>query len=111
MSQREVAIVGRNNTKAAGTGQEELLVKINSVNSNDTSTTRTHNILRDTLAGTIVEPYSFSIANVGAVAGTVEGMYLNPGEIINFDAGSLNNKFSTVTYDPTGSEFLITWVS
>ena len=31
MSQREVAIVGRNNTKAAVTGQEELLVKINSI--------------------------------------------------------------------------------
>ncbi len=34
MSQREVAIVGRNNTKAAVTGQEELLVKINSTNPN-----------------------------------------------------------------------------
>ena len=31
MSQREVALVGRNNTKAAVTGQEELLVKINSI--------------------------------------------------------------------------------
>jgi hypothetical protein len=111
MSQKEVAIVGRNNTKAAVTGQEELLIRINSVNANDTSIIRTHNILRETLAGTIVNPYSFSIANVGSATGTVETMNLNPGEIINFDAGALNNKFGTITYDPTGTEFLITWVS
>ena len=33
MSQREVAITGKNNTKAAVTGQEELLVKVNSISS------------------------------------------------------------------------------
>jgi len=33
MSQREVAIVGKNNTRAQVTGQEELLVKINSATS------------------------------------------------------------------------------
>jgi hypothetical protein len=72
---------------------------------------RTHNIKRDTLPGTIVKPYSFSIANVGAANGDVEGEILSPGEVINFDAGALNNLFDNVTYDATGTEFLITWVS
>ncbi len=74
------------------------------------SATRTHNIRRTSVAGTIVRPYSFSIANVGTANGTVEGATLAPGETINFDAGVLNNNFGNVSYDPTGTEFLITWV-
>lgn len=76
-----------------------------------TNQNRTHNIRRTSIAGTIVRPYSFSIANVGIANGTVEGETLAPGETINFDAGVLNNKFGTINYDPTGTKFLITWVS
>lgn len=72
---------------------------------------KTHNIKRDTLPGTIVKPFSFSIANVGSAPGEVEGIVLAPGEIVNYDAGALNNQFDTVTYDATGTTFLITWVS
>lgn len=72
---------------------------------------RIHNVLRTSTSGTIVRPYSFSIANVGIANGTVEGETLAPGETINFDAGVLNNKFGTINYDPTGTKFLITWVS
>lgn len=76
-----------------------------------TTQNRTHNIKRTSIAGTIVKPYSFSIANVGTTDGTVEGETLAPGETINFDAGVLNNKFGTINYDPAGAKFLITWVS
>jgi hypothetical protein len=76
-----------------------------------TNQTRTHNIAREISSGTIVRPFSFSIANVGSGSGTVEGKTLAPGEIINYDAGVLNNTFDTVTYDATGTTFLITWVS
>lgn len=74
------------------------------------SATRTHNIRRTSVAGTIVRPYSFSIANVGTANGTVEGATLAPGETINFDSGVLNNSFGNVNYDPTTTEFLITYV-
>lgn len=75
-----------------------------------TTQNRTHNIRRTSAIGTIPRPYSFSIANVGNANGTVEGAILAPGETINYDAGVLNNKFGVVSYDPTGTTFLITWV-
>jgi hypothetical protein len=72
---------------------------------------RTHNILRVSAPGTIVRPYSFSIANVGSANGTLEGKIIAPGEVVNYDAGVLNNSFELVTYDATDTTFLITWVS
>lgn len=72
---------------------------------------RTPNILRVDTAGSIPKSYSFSIANVGNATGTVSGTNLLPGEVINFDAGVLNNGFGTVNYDATGTTFLITYVS
>jgi hypothetical protein len=99
---------------------DEILVQLKriadeaeSIDDRLTNQNRTHNIRRTSVAGTIVRPFSFSIANVGTANGTVEGETLAPGETINFDAGVLNNKFGTISYDPTtgGTEFLITWVS
>lgn len=55
--------------------------------------------------------YSFSIANVGAAAGTVDGQILPAGTTINYDAGALNNTLNGISYDATGTAFLITWVS
>jgi len=89
--------------KRIGDAAEDIDTKLQSA-------TRTHNIRRTSVAGTIVRPYSFSIANVGTANGTVEGATLAPGETINFDAGVLNNNFGNVNYDPTGTEFLITYV-
>jgi hypothetical protein len=98
---------------------EEILTLLTQIESDTTKisnflgpATRTHNIRRTSAAGTIVKPYSFSIANVGTANGTVEGATLAPGETINFDAGVLNNDFGTINYDPTtgGTEFLITYV-
>lgn len=112
MSQREVAIVGKNNTKAAVTGQEELLVKVNSFN--PTGVLRSPNIYR---FGGIVQSFpikvnSAAFANVGTANLTVNGTILKPGETINFDAGDVNNYFKegAFTVDCTSSEVLITFI-
>lgn len=56
--------------------------------------------------------YSFSIANVGAAAGTVDGESLPAGVTINYDAGSLNNTFqNALSFDATGTTFLVTAVT
>ena len=54
--------------------------------------------------------YSFSIANVGSAAGTVEGVSLPAGSTINYDAGVLNNVLDGVDYNATGTTFLITYI-
>ena len=54
--------------------------------------------------------YSFSIANVGTAAGTVDGQILPAGTTINYDAGALNNILDSISYDATGTAFLITWI-
>lgn len=54
--------------------------------------------------------YSFSIANVGAAAGTVNGESLPAGITINFDAGVLNNTLDEMVFDATGTTFLVTSV-
>jgi len=55
--------------------------------------------------------YSFSIANIGTAAGSVDGQVLPAGTTINYDAGALNNTLGSITYDATGTAFLITWIS
>jgi len=70
---------------------------------------RTAKLVRTSTSGTI-KAYSFSIANVGNANGTALGATLAPGEVVNFDAGVLNNVFATVSYDATGTTFLITSV-
>jgi hypothetical protein len=68
-------------------------------------------IISDTGAGNIpIDVYSFSIANVGAASGTVSGQVLPAGATINFDAGVLNHTFTSISYDATGTTFLITYV-
>ena len=54
--------------------------------------------------------YSFSIANVGAATGTVNGESLPAGTTINFDAGVLNNTLDEILFDATGTTFLVTSV-
>lgn len=132
MPQKQVAIVGHNNTQAQVTGQNELLVKINSagssglateatllnietavqqVETNTTGVARTPNFLRPTgVSGTIAAgTFSMSFASVGTANATVGGMILKPGETINFDAGALNNTLGAVAYSTTtaGAELII----
>jgi hypothetical protein len=72
---------------------------------------RSPDILSSTGVGSTPSPvYSFSIANVGAAAGTVNGVSLPAGVTINYDAG-LNNLLNGVNYDATGTTFLITFIS
>jgi hypothetical protein len=64
----------------------------------------------DTLAGSIPDgTYGFSIANVGATAGTVNGLPLPAGVTINFDPG-VNNTIVGISFDATGTDFLITYI-
>jgi hypothetical protein len=83
-----------------------------SVDTKLTAASRTPNILRDGgIGSTPGGVYSFSIANVGTVDGTVDGQGIPPGVTINFDGGSLNNTLSSLPYDATGTVFIITWIS
>lgn len=134
MPQRESAIVGRNNVRAQVTGQEELLVKVNSSNvspigqktmaeslsvtlaSDQTGIARTTNILRPTGSGNVntvaATFYSVSVANVGTANGSVLGGTNNikPGEVLNFSADAVNNYFTSFAYNATGTEFIIIFV-
>jgi len=135
MPQRESAIVGRNNVRAQVTGQEELLVKVNSSNvspigqktmdeslsvtlaSNQVGIARTTGMIRpnnifgdvNSAAGSVF--FSVSVANVGAANGSVLGEDIKPGEVLNFSADAINNYFTTFAYDATGTEFIIIFVS
>jgi hypothetical protein len=55
--------------------------------------------------------YSYSVANVGTGNGTVLGVTIKPGEIVNFDAGTLNNTFTSTEVDGTGTELLVTYIT
>lgn len=82
--------------------------------SNIESKTRTPSAIRVTNSGTVPgTPYSVSIANVGAADGVALGVALKKGETITFDAGDINNTLasSSVTYNATGTEFLIIYIS
>jgi len=135
MPQRESAIVGRNNVRAQVTGQEELLVKINSSNaldvnvispigqqtmadsisvalaSDQSGVSRTPTFLRPTgTSGTVAAgTFSMSFASVGTANATVGGITLKPGETLNFDAGAINNTLGAVTYSTltAGAELII----
>jgi hypothetical protein len=58
------------------------------------------------------DTYSFSVANVGSANGIVNGATIKPGEIVNFDAGVLNNYFkaNSIVVNGTGTELLVSWI-
>jgi hypothetical protein len=72
--------------------------------------TRIPQIRYETTPGSIPDDsYGFSIANVGAAAGTVDGYTLPAGVTINFDPG-VNNLLAGINFDATGTTFLITYL-
>lgn len=75
--------------------------------------TRVTNILRSSTSGTLTAgKYSASFANMSSsVNATVKGVTLKPGEVVNFDAGTLNNTLDAISYDGTGSDLLIIYIS
>jgi hypothetical protein len=114
MSNREVTIKGRNNTNVAVTGQEELLVKDNSLDS-----IKTPHLISVSTTGTIPgRPHSVSIYNAGNAVGTLTvngnpAVSIPVGATINMDAGGNNNKFITgaFDYDATDTTFIIAYVA
>jgi hypothetical protein len=80
-----------------------------------TSVQRTPSMIRPTSSGNVntvaATFYSVSVANVGLADGTVLGVQIKPGEILNFSADALNNFFTSFAYDATGTEFIITYIA
>jgi hypothetical protein len=127
MPSREVTIKGRNNTNVAVTGQEELLVRVNSIDITSTglaldsslSSIRTPRLISTTTSGTIgVHVHSISVYNSGGGIGTLAvgggaAVSIPVGVTINMDAGGNNNRFApgSFVYDATGTTFIITYVA
>ena len=89
----------------------QVVATLNSITAMLAPTVKTATIERRSNSGTIPATVkSASIANVGSVDGTVNGITLKPGEIINFDAGVLNNTLAAINYNGTGTELLITYI-
>jgi hypothetical protein len=73
---------------------------------------KTPNYLYELGAGnTPLGAYSFSIANVGTATGIVDGQPFLAGATINYDGGALNNTLKPITYDASGTRYIITWIS
>ena len=72
---------------------------------------RNANIVRTSGSATLTNIYSISIANVGGANGTVNGTVIGSNETISLDAGSLNNIIDSISYNATGTEFLIVYLS
>jgi hypothetical protein len=82
---------------------------LNAVDTKLSSVVVTPSLIRATGLGAIAAgAYSFSVANVGLLDGILLGVVIRPGDVINFDAGALNNTYGSVSYDGTGTELLIT---
>jgi len=84
---------------------------INSLTGVTTGASRVTNIDRPIDAGALpAGTYSVSISNVGTGNGLVKAVTLKPGEVVNFDAGAINNTLDAIGYDATGTEFLIVYI-
>jgi hypothetical protein len=83
------------------------------VNNNLSSASRTPGIKTyvNTTGSTVSGMYSFSIANVGSASGLVDGEVLPAGVTINFDGGAMNNTLTAMTFDATGTTFVVTTIS
>ena len=86
---------------------------LNAIDTKLTAATRTPNIrtVINAAGSTPAGVYSFSIANVGTAAGSVDGEPLPAGVTVNFDGGALNNTLFNIAYDATGTTFVVTWIS
>jgi hypothetical protein len=67
-------------------------------------------VIYETLPGSVPDgTYGFSITNVGLNPGFVNGQQLAIGATINFDP-RLNNTVRGLSYDATGTEFVVTYM-
>lgn len=91
---------------------DDILALLNNIDSYLTSAERTPNIISATGAGaTPANIFSLSISNVGSGDGVINGVTLPSGATINFDGGMLNNTLSQLSYNATGTTFIITYIS
>jgi len=67
-------------------------------------------ITSETGVGSTPNAYSVSIANVGAAAGVVNGVSIPAGTTLNFDGG-FNNLLDPMSFNATGTTFIITSIS
>lgn len=83
------------------------------VNNNLSSASRTPGIRTyvNAVGSTTAGIYSFSIANVGSASGLVDGEVLPAGVTVNFDGGAMNNTLTAMTFDATGTTFVVTTIS
>jgi hypothetical protein len=81
--------------------------------SNQSNQDITPNFLRVSGVGAITVPvFSFSISNVGPINGVFLGETIKPNEFFDYDAGTFNRyAANTITYDATGTEFIILYNS
>jgi len=70
-------------------------------------TARTPQISSETGAGATPNAYSVSIANVGAGVGVINGVNIPAGTTLNFDGG-FNNLLDPMSFNATGTTFIIT---
>lgn len=107
----ELEVINTNTSPVGGLATEATS---NNLNSTIQPQTRTAGIIRPTGVGNVntvaAQFYSVSVANVGLADGTVLGVAIRPGEILNFAADSLNNYFTSFAYDATGTDFVITFI-
>jgi len=103
-------------TNTTGLATETTLLSVDSnaaqLVTNTTSVTRTPSIASATgLGSTTAGVYSFSIANVGGANGLIYGVTIPAGMTVSFDGGALNNTLGSISYDATGTTFIITYIS
>ena len=92
----------------------QILADTTSIDTRLTAQSRTPNFDRVTGPGSIATTtYDVAVANVGVADGTVLGSTIKPGETLDFNAGALNNFYTsgTFTYDGTGTELILIYNS
>jgi hypothetical protein len=67
-------------------------------------------VLTELGSGAVPLCYGFSISNIGGAPGLINGNPLPAGAVFNFPPLPLNNTYSGVSYDATGTTFLITYI-
>jgi hypothetical protein len=103
-------------TNTTGLATETTLLSVDSsaaqLVTNTTSVLRTPSIDSVTgLGSTTAGVYSFSIANVGGADGLIDGVTIPAGMTVSFDGGALNNTLDSISFDATGTTFIITYIS
>jgi len=82
-----------------------------SIDNLNTPQTITPGLFRSTSAGITGPHRRMSFMNTGNNNGTVGLVTLKPGESITFSAEGLRDRLSALSYDATGTEFLVTTIT